>query len=86
MRKFLSIIAVVGVLTVTSVFALADERPAMPNDKESQTKTENFVTELGDGVSAEDVVKDVIITNDEKAVDELGKGASKEDMAKDVHE
>ena len=89
MKKIASVLAAVGMMAALSASAFAAELPAASNGAQPMKNAEVGVTELGVGVSTDDVASCILFApGDEEyvanAVDELGDGVNVTDVAKDI--
>ena len=91
MKKILSAMAIVGMISGLSVSAFAAERtPAENNNSQPQLQG---VTELGEGVSVEDTMEDIVTKDGQETVSnlgseylsDLGEGLSVTDTAMDIN-
>ena len=89
MKKILSAAAVVGIIASLSISAFAADRLTAENGSRSPMASETYVKDLGDGVSTDDVMKDIMsatnTSNPGKDVQTgLGAGTDTGDTAKDI--
>ncbi|MCB6366593.1 hypothetical protein LI291_10460 [Intestinibacillus massiliensis] len=95
MRKIVSVMAAVGMVAALSASAFAAQLPIASNGVQPPKTPLVGVTELGEGVSIDDVAKDDVLAPSNPAPADLGEaaanpgavlgaGASASDTAKDI--